>query len=193
MNAFSSPRRPSRGDGSSPSRVSRFSSSRRARRDTAARRPGLPPPRADGNADAEAGTLSLPLTACLRVLPLSAGVGLLLLLLAAGAAYASPDPDPLILPLGLAASALTSLFTGAAAVRCAKRSPCACGLISGVLLSLLLLTGGLILHRVCPLGLTELPPAASWGMHGGVILLSLLGSLIARPRARKPSHTPRRH
>lgn len=159
-----------------------------SRRTTA--RQGLPAPRlsdsaADGARESaeETGRFATALRASLFALPVTAVLGLIFLLVAAGVAYANPDPDRLITPLGLCALALTALCGGFVSARRGRVAPALCGLLLGILLTLLLFGVSLLLRDSTRSALTlGLSGPASFGLHAGVVVLALLGAIIGRRR-----------
>ena len=120
----------------------------------------------------------------LRRYPLVLGITLsaavLLTLAAATVLYSCPDPTRWILPASLLSLALTSLCGGIAAGRTSPAAPVAAGVLAGGILSGLFL----LLTLVFGEGEGLLP----WGMGSGMLLLHLVGSVLSRPRKKRPTH-----
>lgn len=133
---------------------------------------------------------SLPLLDAFRSLLLCLGVALLLLVAASLAAYFAPDPDVLIPPLGLSVAALTSFLGGYLTLRRHRHSALMCGLLFGMLLTLLSLPLGVLLSSrgvAYPLWAVIL-------MRTAVVLLSVIGSFCAlRSLERAPKRKRRKH
>ncbi len=133
--------------------------------------------------------------AALFALPVTLIIGLILLLIVSAVAYVYADPDRLTTPLALAALGLTSLLGGLVAARRGKTAPVLCGLLIGILFSLCLWCGSLFftdgLRAQLTLGLSS---PALWGLHSGVILMSVAGAKIGSYSALKTQHKrpPRR-
>lgn len=143
--------------------------------------PGLPPAR-DERAASE-GTLSTAFLSGLFGLAVSAGLGVVLVLIAAAAAYASPDPDALTGPLGLAALAVCSLAGGFAAARRGHRACLLCGLISGALMVLFVMTGSICFRDETRAALTlGMTGEVKAGLYAVILILEAVGGLIGRRR-----------
>lgn len=153
-------------------------------------------PRASDDHTSEGGTeagFSRVFTAALFALPVTAVIGLVLLLIVTAVAYANPDPDRLATPLSLAALGLTSLLGGLVAARRGQQKPLLCGGMLGLLLVLLLLTASLFFsdetRELLTLGLSA---PLTWGLRGGVVLLSALGGRLGGRRSAQNTRLKRR-
>lgn len=124
----------------------------------------------------------------LKAYPVVLGITLgLLALLVTGAAvvlYSTPDPTAGVLPAALAVLALSSLVGGIAAGKLNPATPVAAGLLCGLITAALLLALALVWGEV---GLLRL------GISAGSLAAHLLGSLLARPRKKSPTHTAVKH
>ncbi len=112
----------------------------------------------------------------------AAAACILLSALAAAAACLSTDPNALIAPLSLGVLGLSSLLGGYVSYRCARTSAALCGFATGAVLVVLFFLLSYLVPRATN---TAWPAAVRWGLRGGVLLFSLLGSTLA-------SYTPRR-
>ncbi len=127
--------------------------------------------------------------AALFALPVAAIIGLVLLLIVTAVAYANPDPDRLTTPLSLCALGLTALLGGLVAARRGRGQPLLGGLLSGLLIALLLLGLSLFFGDEARAQLTlGVSSPIRWGLHGGVVALSLLGAKLGSRRAPKINH-----
>lgn len=149
-------------------------------------------PAEDGQA-AEGG-FAAAFMAALFALPVAVIIGLVLLLIVTAVAYADPDPDRLTTPLSLGALGLTALLDGLVAARRGRGQPLLGGLLSGLLLALLLLGLSLFFGDEARAQLTLGASAlVRWGLHGGVVALSLLGAKLGSRRAKiNQGHQTRR-
>ncbi len=142
----------------------------------------------DGETSAE-GTFSSALMAALFALPVTAVIGLVLLLIVTAVAYSHPDPDCLSTPLALGAVGLTSLLGGLVAARRGRSRGLFCGLLSGLLFTLLLLGLSLFFGDEARTQLSSgFSAPMTWGLHIGVVLLELLGAKIGGHRPEKQKH-----
>ncbi len=131
--------------------------------------------------------------AALFALPVTAVIGLVLLLIVTAVAYANPDPDSLTTPLSMAVLGLTALLGGLVAARRGQTAPLLCGLLAGLLFTLLLLVLTLFFSDDARTQLTlGLSSPVLWMLHGGVVLLSALGGKLGSRRATKSKHQKRR-
>ena len=118
----------------------------------------------------------------LRTLLWSIGVGALLCVAAALGAYFSPDPTRMILPLGLAASALTALLGGVISIRTHGHGALIAGLTNGALLMALMILGSLFCKPLA----TGYAAWLSLLLHALFLLLSVIGASVGRRRTPKP-------
>ena len=118
------------------------------------------------------------------ILGLTALISLVAVTVATLILYNSPDPTAGILPASVIALAIASFGGGIAMGKLIPATPVAAGLLCGGL------TGGLLL--ICSLIWGD-GGALRWCMSGGVVVLHLIGSLIARPRKKSPTHTAGKH
>ena len=120
---------------------------------------------------------------------LTLAIGAAWVLLASLGAYFTPDPDRYIRPFALPAAALTYLCGGYLAARVRPEAPLASGAANGLLLCALSL--GLSLFFRGSAG--GYPAWVAALLHGGMILLSLLGAFLAVRQAKRPKKKKRRH
>ena len=134
------------------------------------------------------------LMSALFALPITAIIGLLLLLIVTAVAYGSPDPDALTTPLALGTLGLTSLLGGLVAARRGVTQPILCGLLSGLLFTLLLLGVSLFFGDEAKTQLSlGISSPVVWVLHGGVVLLSVLGGKLGgKKKVKTPSHSLKR-
>ena len=129
---------------------------------------------------------------------ISIGIGILtalgLLMLFTFLSLGANDPSALTRPLGVAALGISSIVCGMSAVLINRRSvfpPYLTGTLCGSALVLLLFTVSFV-----PIG-TVSPANGTFRAlsYGAVVLFSLLGSFLARPREKKHarSHMKRRY
>ena len=130
------------------------------------------------------------LMAALFSLPFTVILGLVFLLISTAVAYAQPDPDKFTLPLALGSLSLTALLGGLIAARRRQHHCLICGLLSGLLFTLLLLVLSLFLKNDAQTPINAgLSGALSWAVHIGVLLLEALGALIgSRHRSKRHRH-----
>ena len=120
------------------------------------------------------------------------GFGFLMLLVFSAVSVSAKDPTAYVKPLSLLALGLASLVCGiAASVTCRKCE------ISSYLISTAagaVLVVALFIFSFLPVsGGLSFGGAVRAAVYGGVVLLSLLGSVVARPRAKKHArYSPRR-
>lgn len=154
----------------------------------------LPAPRVESEPASE-DSFTAALMAALFALPITAIIGLIFLLIVTAVAYGSPDPDALTTPLSLSVLGLTSLLGGLVASRRRGTRPILCGLLLGLLWTLLLWAVSLLFGDEARSQLTlGFPAPALWGLHGGAVLISMLGGKLGgrrAVRAQKPHHTKR--
>lgn len=129
------------------------------------------------------GLLSTAFLSGLFGLCVAAGLGIVLVLIMSVIAGANPDPDALTGPLGLAALAVSALAGGFAAARHGRRAGLLCGLFSGALTVLLVMTGNLCFPDGTRAALTlGLAPEVKAGLYAVVVILSAVGGLVGRRR-----------
>lgn len=119
---------------------------------------------------------------------ISAGIAIvsavLLLLAFAALSVSAEDPLSLVKPLSLVALGLASVVCGVASSCLNRRSELPCyllGSISGAVLVVILFS----LSFVSIESGTPMSGTLKASVYGGVVVLSLLGALLARPRGRK--------
>ena len=137
----------------------------------------------------KAGAGAAPWKPALIVLGVSLTIGALLILLASLGAYFTSDPDRWIRPLAVGCAALTFLFGGFLAAKSRPETPLAAGAANGLLLSAVSLALSLLFRKTAagyPAWVTAL-------LHGGMILLALLGAYLAVLQAKRPRRRKRRH
>lgn len=120
------------------------------------------------------------------------GFGFLMLLVFSAVSVSAKDPTAYVKPLSLLALGLASLVCGiAASVTCRKCEIASC-LISTAAGAVLVVA--LFIFSFLPVsGGFSFGGAVRAAVYGGVVLLSLLGSVVARPRAKKHArYSPRR-
>jgi len=123
-----------------------------------------------------------------KSLSFTLAIGAALLIVLSLAAYLAPDPDALTLPLGLVASALTSLLGGLISVRVHQRhAPLPAATVNAALLSLLMLILSLFFADLAS-GYSALISAM---LHAAVFALSALGALVGM-RQPQPKRKRRR-
>ncbi|MBE6589302.1 MAG: TIGR04086 family membrane protein [Ruminococcaceae bacterium] len=114
---------------------------------------------------------------------------LILMLLASLAAYFSPDPGRLIPIQGILIAYLTSFIGGFSAVKLHGHSALLCGLITGCMLTALLLLLSLFFRG-------SATPYSTWIsllLHATLLLASPVGAYLALPRhAKKTAHRKHR-
>ena len=143
----------------------------------------LPPKRKQPQRRVSDESQDIPLTgafgSALFALPCMVVMGFLLLMIATLVAYRSQDPSALRLPLCLTAQGLTCVLGGLIAARRGGGHPLLSGLLCGLFWTLLLFITSLFWSNsqksLLSLGLA---PLLQWGIHGGMVLLSLLGARI---------------
>lgn len=111
-------------------------------------------------------------------------VALVLLFVATLVAYSGEDPDSMTGALGLAVSGLSAMSAGFCAVRINKRDALVCGALSGALLAFLFFFVSLFFS---PSHSSGYPLAATLGLRGAMVVLSILGAYIGLHRG-----TPKR-
>ncbi len=128
----------------------------------------------------------------LKSFPLSIGIGFLTLLCFSLVAYFQKDPTRWILPLGLAAAAITAFFGGWILVRRHRCAALLCGLLSGTLLGCLLLILSLFFVKYA----TGYAVWLSCLIHIAFLLCSVAGAYAGFPRPskhpakrKKPKHS----
>lgn len=94
--------------------------------------------------------------------------------------YNTPDPTRWLLPASAVALAMASLCGGITAGKLSPASPVAAGLRTGGVMAALILLASFALGEG-----GELIP---WGMGLGALLFHLVGSALARPRKKPPTH-----
>ena len=119
-------------------------------------------------------------------------VGFLLLLIFSAVSVSAKDPTAYVKPLSLLALGLASLVCGAAASVLCRRCEIPLYLLSAI--SGAVLVVALFIFSFLPVsGGFSFGGAVRAGVYGGVVLLSLLGSVVARPRTKKHArYSPRR-
>lgn len=127
-----------------------------------------------------AGGFSSILKAYPAVLGITLGLLLAAVTGAAIALYNTPDPTAGILPAAVAVMALASLGGGIGAGKLNPATPVAAGLLCGLMTAALLAALSLAGKEA---GLPR------FSMSGVTLAAHLVGSLIARPRKRSPTHT----
>ena len=95
------------------------------------------------------------------------------------AAYFTEDPAALLLPMGLTAAAITAFTGGFAAVRLHGKSALLCGLSNGCAMLTIMLVLSLFFGNAA----SAHSPLTSVLLHAGYLLLTLLGAVVALPRA----------
>ena len=118
-------------------------------------------------------------------------IGILLILAASLGSYFTSDPDRYIRPCAIVCAALTFFFGGVLAAKANPDSPLSAGTANGLLLSALSLALSLLFRKTA----IGYPAWAAALLHGGMILLALLGAYLtvlrakrARPRKRRKKH-----
>ncbi|MBQ9773110.1 MAG: TIGR04086 family membrane protein [Clostridia bacterium] len=112
---------------------------------------------------------------------------LLLLTVFSLALYFSPNPTPMIAPMGILAAALTALLGGFAATRVHGHAALICGLLSGSVLTAVMLLLSLFFRSQA----SNYSAAVSCALHAGVFLLSIAGAylgLYRSPKKKKRKH-----
>lgn len=128
-------------------------------------------------------------TDLLKSLLCTLATGLTLLLIASLAAYFTPDPARLTPALGLVASGLTALLGGIAAARIHKQGALICGLGNGAMLMAVMLLLSLFFTK-------EASGYGVWisaALHGGWMLLSVLGAFLGMPGKKRAAAKRRPH
>ena len=131
-----------------------------------------------------AGGFSSILKAYPAVLGITLGLLALLVTGAVMALYGTSDPTAGIVPAALAILALSSLVGGIAAGKLNPATPVAAGLLCGLMTAALLFFLSLVWGEA---GLLR------FGISAGSLMAHLLGSLLARPRKKSPTHTAVKH
>lgn len=131
-----------------------------------------------------AGGFSSILKAYPAVLGITLGLLLAAVTGAAIALYNTPDPTAGILPAAVAVMALASLGGGIGAGKLNPATPVAAGLLCGLMTAALLFFLSLVWGEA---GLLR------FGISAGSLMAHLLGSLLARPRKKSPTHTAVKH
>lgn len=122
----------------------------------------------------------------LKSLSITLATGLILILGASLIAYFTVDPNSVILPLSLAASALTALIGGFAAARINGSGAMLTGLLNGCVMMAIMILVSLFLGKHA----TGYSTAISFLLHAAFLLLSAMGGLLGQKRA-KPRHRKR--
>lgn len=119
-------------------------------------------------------------------------VGVLLILAASLGVSFTSDPDRYIRPIAIVCAALTFFSGGFFAAKSNSEAPLGAGAINGLILSALTLALSLLFRKTA----VGYPAWAAALLHGGMILLSLLGAYLtvlrgkrAKPRKRRKKHT----
>ena len=127
----------------------------------------------------------------LTALAKTAAVGILLILAASLGICFTSDPDRYIRPIAVVCAALTFLAGGFFAANSNSEAPLGAGAVNGLILSALTLALSLLFRKTA----VGYPTWAVALMHGGMILLSLLGAYLtilhgkrAKPRKRRKKH-----
>lgn len=120
------------------------------------------------------------------------GFGFLMLLVFSAVSVSAKDPTAYVKPLSLLALGLASLVCGIAASVTCRKCEIASYLISTAAGAVLVVA--LFIFSFLPVsGGFSFGGAVRAAVYGGVVLLSLLGSVVARPRAKKHArYSPRR-
>lgn len=120
------------------------------------------------------------------------GFGFLMLLVFSAVSVSAKDPTAYVKPLSLLALGLASLVCGIAASVTCRKCEIASYLISTAAGAVLVVA--LFIFSFLPVsGGLSFGGAVRAAVYGGVVLLSLLGSVVARPRAKKHArYSPRR-
>jgi hypothetical protein len=101
-----------------------------------------------------------------------------LTLVASLGAYFYSDPNALILPLGIAASALTALLGGIVSARMQGHAALMSGLCNGVILTAAMILASLFFKSAAA-GYSALVSAA---LHAGFLCLSVAGAYLGQKR-----------
>lgn len=121
------------------------------------------------------------------------GFGFLMLLVFSAVSVSAKDPTAYVKPLSLLALGLASLVCGIAASVTCRKCEIASYLISTAAGAVLVVALFIFSFLLPVSGGFSFGGAVRAAVYGGVVLLSLLGSVVARPRAKKHArYSPRR-
>lgn len=131
--------------------------------------------RLDDQTTTPAGSIGLSI---LLALPVMVALGFVFLLITSAVAIRNPDPHALVFPLSLVARGLTCLLGGLVVGRQRRGYPMLSGLLCGVIFNILLWCLSMFGGRDA----ADIAPFIQWGVHGGSILLTMLGAKIGAAR-----------